>query len=167
MNRRNFTLGAAVATLILSGPALGQSASLVLEGDLGQGESIVLSDADLLALPQLEIETSTIWTEGVQKFSGPLLSDVLAEFGAGRGNIELVAVNDYRVIVDIDLISETAPIIANRIDGMPFTPRNKGPFWVIFPYDSSADYQNELVYAASVWQLTTINVLKEQACIAR
>ena len=161
MNRRNFTLGAAVATLILSGPALGQSASLVLEGDLGQGESIVLSDADLLALPQLEIETSTIWTEGVQKFSGPLLSDVLAEFGAGRGNIELVAVNDYRVTVDIDLISETAPIIANRIDGMPFTPRNKGPFWVIFPYDSSADYQNELLYAASVWQLTTINVLKE------
>jgi hypothetical protein len=31
--------------------------------------------------------------------------------------------------------------------------RDKGPLWVVYPYDSKPDYQSELIYVRSIWQL--------------
>jgi hypothetical protein len=84
---------------------------------------------------------------------------VLDRVGARPGDLRFSAINDYSVAVNRELVTQDAPIIANRIDGKPFGRREKGPFWIIFPYDLSADYQTEMVYAASVWQLNRITVL--------
>lgn len=160
MKRRNFlTIAAASGLYATSGfRASAQTSILSLTGDLASGARS-FSDQDLLDLPQVSFETSTLWTEGVLEFSGPSLKSVLEASGAGQGNIVMTAVNDYSVEMPQDIVSDELPIIANRINGEPFSVRDKGPLWVVFPYDSDTELQQELIYSYSIWQLNRIEVL--------
>jgi len=161
MNKYRWIIITAAASVFFAAPAFSQQNELFLKGDLAGGEVINLDDDTISAFRQNVIETETIWTSGQIQFSGPTLWDVLEHYDAGSGNIELTALNDYSAVVARSLITKEAPIIANRIDGAPFGPRHKGPYWIVFPYDSSPEYRNQVVYAASVWQLTSITVLKD------
>jgi hypothetical protein len=38
--------------------------------------------------------------------------------------------------------------------------RDKGPLWLIYPYDSKAEYQSETIYSRSIWQLVKIDLTK-------
>ena len=161
MNRRKFFLLSSMTAASLCGPAFADNGdTITLSGDLRDKDDVVLSDGDLMQLPQVSFETSTIWTNKRQTFSGPTLLSVLERYGAGEGPLELGAINDYTVNVARSLVSPVAPIIANRIDGQPFGRREKGPFWVVFPFDSAAAYQNEQIYSVSIWQLSQIRVLE-------
>ena len=73
-----------------------------------------------------------------------------------------VGANDYKVDISPALIDDTYPIIANRIDGMPFSLREKGPLWIMYPFDKRKEYQTEPVYGAAVWQLVEIRVLTSE-----
>lgn len=159
MLRRQFlrTTGA-----VMSLCAIGQSGhaagDVLLTIDVaGDGSDLrQFTDADLLALPQISFTTSTIWTDGALTFSGPSLADVLAAAGLASGDITLTAVNDYSVAMPRAQIETGVPIIANRINGAPFGVRDKGPLWLVFPYDAADRYQSEEVYSYSIWQLTQI-----------
>lgn len=164
MLARRTMFGIATAILATWGLATaGQTEEtlLTISGELDDAATVSLSDADLTALPTIEFETGTIWSEGVKTFSGPSLKSVLEHAGAGSGDLLLVAANDYKVSLPRDVVEDDYPIVANRIDGKPFGIREKGPLWVVFPYDSEARFQSELVYSYSVWQLIEIEVVKE------
>ncbi|MBY6201020.1 molybdopterin-dependent oxidoreductase [Maritalea mobilis] len=119
------------------------------------------TDADLADLPQHSFQTSTIWTVGVPEFSGPSLASVLAAAGMEDSvrQIRLTALNDYAVLIDIEQIEEDVPIIANRMNGATFSVRDKGPLWVVFPFDAAPRYRAETIFAISVWQLRHIEAL--------
>ena len=68
--------------------------------------------------------------------------------------ILLTALNDYSVTMETALIGPNAPIVANRIDGVPFSVRDKGPLWIMFPFDLDIRYSSESFYAVSIWQLS-------------
>lgn len=147
------------ATPAVDGPVL-----LTVGGDIAipnQDDLAVFDRARLESLPQQTFTTSTNWTEGTQTFSGPALSDVLAAAGAGEGSITAIALNDYAVAIARSEIGEDAPIIATRIDGEPFSIRNKGPLWIVFPFDSDPVFQTELTYSLSVWQLAQLIVTEK------
>ncbi len=120
-----------------------------------------MTDADLQALPQVEFTTSTIWTTDPVTFAGPTLAAVLESVGAADGSLSMVAVNDYKVQMPRGVVAQDAPIIATRLNGEPFTIRNKGPLWLVFPFDSSTAYQTEEIYSYSIWQLTRIAVVPD------
>lgn len=159
MNKRDFILAAAAACVGLTRRAAASEPLLVLDGDIRGGAVVNLDDHDLSALPQTEFDTSTQWTTGLRRFSGPLLAHLLDHHGAGPGDLRLAAINAYSMTINRNLITSEAPIIANRIDGQPFSRRDKGPFWVVFPYDRATGYRSEQVFSASVWQLSQITVL--------
>lgn len=119
---------------------------------------VVLDMAAIEALPQLSFETSTVWTDGVHEFTGPTLASVLEATGAVGTMIRARAVNNYVIEIPVDSIEDTAPIIATRIDGQPFARREKGPLWIIYPFDSDARFQSESVYSRSIWQLVELTV---------
>jgi hypothetical protein len=50
------------------------------------------------------------------------------------------------------------PIVAFARNGAPMPLRDKGPLWIVYPYDSNPDYQSELIYSRSIWQLDRIEV---------
>jgi len=118
-----------------------------------------LDRSELESLPQVTFETSTIWTDAAINFSGPALDDVLASVGAGQERILLFAENGYNVEFPREHLESAAPIIATRINGDPFSLREKGPLWLVFPYDSDPVYRTQTIYAYSIWQLTSIEVI--------
>ncbi|MBC7479418.1 MAG: oxidoreductase [Pseudorhodobacter sp.] len=122
------------------------------------GHKARLDLAMLDALPQVAFTTTTIWTEGATSFSGPSLTSVLALLQAEPGQITVSAANDYKVTLAGGTITGDAPILATRKNGLLLSLRDFGPIWLVYPYDSSADYKTNLIYAQSVWQMTHLTV---------
>ena len=114
----------------------------------------------LQALPQRSFETSTIWTEGEISFVGVSLSVLLEQIGAEGATIRATAINDYAVEIPVDSISALDPIVAYEMDGVAMSRRQKGPLWIVYPYDSDTKYQTEVIYSRSIWQLDRLEVVK-------
>ncbi|MDE9450231.1 molybdopterin-dependent oxidoreductase [Aliiroseovarius sp. Z3] len=114
----------------------------------------------LEAMEAQEFETTTIWTEGLQTFTGVSLAALLDDFGVTEGAIKATAINDYAVEIPVDDAIEGGPIIAYRLNGDPMSVRDKGPLWVVYPYDSDKAYQTEIIYSRSIWQLDRIDVIE-------
>jgi hypothetical protein len=117
-------------------------------------------EAMLRALPATEFATSTIWTTGKQDFKGVSVKALLNLLGVKSGTLEATAINDYAVAIPVADAGTQAPIIAYSDNGQPMSVREKGPLWVVYPYDTSSDYRSELVYSRSIWQLDRIVVVK-------
>jgi hypothetical protein len=50
------------------------------------------------------------------------------------------------------------PLLATLANGEPMSVRDKGPVWMLFPYDDVAAYRTEQTYARSIWQLNRIEI---------
>ncbi|SMY07660.1 molybdopterin-dependent oxidoreductase [Flavimaricola marinus] len=106
-----------------------------------------------------EVETSTIWTDGVQTFVGVSLAAMMEHIGVEDGMLFATAINDYTVEIPVSDAVEGGPIIAYEQNGRPMSVRDKGPLWIVYPFDSSAEYRTEVVYSRSIWQLDRIEIV--------
>jgi len=111
------------------------------------------------ALPQRETRTTTPWHEGLQEFTGPLLSDLMAAAGAAGSQLRIVAVNDYAATMPWPDIEAFPVILAARQNGETMSVRDKGPLFVIYPFDEFPELRNEIHFSRSVWQVGAIEVL--------
>lgn len=117
-----------------------------------------LSLKDLKKFPQTQFETSTIWTKGKNSFTGVLLKDFIEFIQADVQAIKLTALNDYSIEVPASDGVEDGPIIAYLMNGKELSVRDKGPFWLVYPYDSSTKYRSETIYSRSIWQIAHIEI---------
>ncbi|MFD2172524.1 oxidoreductase [Rhodobacter lacus] len=132
----------------------------ILPGESRAGSRVArFDDAMLAALPREDFRTTTIWTSGAVHFSGVPLRALLDRLGVQGGRLRVIALNDYAVEIPVADIETRAPLLADRRDGQPMTIRDKGPLWIIYPYDADPAYRNEVIYARSVWQVDRIEVL--------
>lgn len=111
------------------------------------------------ALPQRETVTSTPWYDGPQTFSGPLLSDLLDTLSVQGTTVRAVAINDYAVDIPVSDLLDYPVILASRHNGNLMSVRDKGPLFVVFPFDEVPSLNNEVYYARSAWQVRRIEVL--------
>lgn len=134
---------------------------LSIDGPIAQANSGAEAQFDmdmLAAMPSVTFSTTTPWTDGSSSFTGVPLKALLQAVGADGTSVSAIALNNYAVDIPMDSLTDTAPIVAYHIDGKTFSRRDKGPLWIIYPYDSSADYRNELIYGRSIWQLQRLTV---------
>jgi hypothetical protein len=124
-----------------------------------QGARAMLDMAMLEALAQQSFTTKTPWFKQARKFTGPLLRDVLGLVGAQGTTLRIAALNDYRIDVPSEDTRRFDVLLARLIDDKPITVREKGPLFMIYPFDSDAALRNPLYYSRSVWQLNSIDVL--------
>ena len=117
--------------------------------------------ADLERMEEARFTTSTIWTEGEIEFHGVPMGALLDQMEITAGTLELIAVNDYFVEIPVDEARESAAIIAYRMNGELMSRRDKGPLWLVYPFDSDVKYQSETYYSKSIWQIDRIKVLSE------
>lgn len=119
--------------------------------------TLQLDQALLESLPQTEFTTSSTWTSGTPTFKGVLLHDLIAAVGATGGTITLKAANDYAITMPMADVTEEAPLLAFLMDGQTMSLREKGPVWMVYPYDKDEKYRTEEVFARSIWQLVEID----------
>ncbi|MEL5876626.1 molybdopterin-dependent oxidoreductase [Cereibacter sphaeroides] len=143
-------------------PAPVEAPLLTVRGAIGVTNAEGKAEFDLpmlQSLPTRSYQTSTVWTEGVHEFEGVPLRALLERLGVAEdASVSAVAINDYAVEIPASAIEADAPIIAYHIDGATFSRREKGPLWVIFPYDADARYRSEVTYGQSIWQLDRLTV---------
>lgn len=122
-------------------------------------DGVAKFDIDLLnSLPQHSFTTTTIWTEGANTYQGVLLKDLLEAIGAAGSTISATALNDYQISFPASEIGDDAPLVAYLADGKPMSVREKGPLWLIYPFDGNSDYRTEETYARSIWQMDRLNI---------
>ena len=165
-------LRAAAAALLLPAAAIAQSdpaplpapegeVVLTVTGDIAvtnEGDAAVFDVAMLEAMDPVTIETTTIWTDGVQTFTGVPLARLMEAVGAEGESLSATAINDYAVQIPSEDWVEDGPIVAYLANGEPMSVRTKGPLWIVYPYDDVAAYRSEVIYARSIWQLDRIAV---------
>ena len=113
----------------------------------------------LQSLDNTTFETSTIWTEGNHLFEGVSLANLVEYLGIEGESLRATAINDYAVEIPLEDAVEEGPIIAYKMDGKIMSLRDKGPLWIVYPFDSNPSYSTEVTYARSIWQLDRIEVL--------
>jgi len=160
--RRTFLLSLPAAALPLA-PAVWAldppTGKIVLTIESKQsGRKVDFDMAMLEKLPQRSFTTHTPWYPTPRTFTGPLLRDVLAAARASGTQLRLIALNDFKVGMPAADTTKFDVIMARLLDGQPMAVRDKGPLFVIYPYDSSTDLQSELYFGRSAWQLRTIEV---------
>jgi hypothetical protein len=162
--RRLLTLLIACAAVAVSAAGLQAPVGKVILSVTGKiavfnaGDRADFDLAMIQALPQHRIETSTPWYHGVTRFTGPLMADLLAAVGARGTVLATVALNDYKVDIPVaDLVTHGA-ILAWAHDDQPMPVRDKGPLFIVFPYDAAPVLQSERFFNRSPWQLRLIEV---------
>lgn len=116
-------------------------------------------DAGMIdALPTYSIKTNTPWYKQSMTFTGPRLSDVLAVTGATGSVLEIKALNDYKVDVPFSDATQFQPILARQMDGKVLSIRDKGPLFLVYPFDARPELKNDIYYGRSIWQISNILV---------
>lgn len=150
--------------LLLAWPCVSQADEVVTQAapvlSLRLGERLIeLDRAQLAALPQHRVQTSTAWTDGKKVFEGPLMRDVLALLGLSATSVQSVTLqawNDYEVEVNAADYYQWDVVLAHSMDGQPLTLRDRGPLWVVYPRDDFAPLQDSRFDHRWVWMLRTI-----------
>ncbi|MES2959473.1 MAG: hypothetical protein V4792_14880 [Pseudomonadota bacterium] len=110
-------------------------------------------------LPQRNVHTETPWYSAARSFSGPLLRDVLAAAGAKGRALRLVALNDYRVEIPFDDVQRYDVVLARQLDRKPMSVREKGPLFVMYPFDAQPQLRNAVYFSRCIWQLRSIELV--------
>lgn len=156
-----FVFSALAASFTVAGPVFAEEPLLTVSGNVSaDGGEVAFDRAALEALPASTIVTSTIWTDGTHEFTGVYLSDLLAAVGAPTSGIRATALNDYSIDIPAEDAAPGAALVAYKMDGEPMSIREKGPLWIVYPYDTQAKFRTEVTYSRSIWQLDRIEVLE-------
>tara|TARA_B100001105_G_scaffold61686_2_gene47775 strand:+ start:2477 stop:2989 length:513 start_codon:yes stop_codon:yes gene_type:complete len=114
--------------------------------------------AMLQRLPQTEIVTRTPWYATTRTFSGPLVRDVLSACGARGDKVQAVALNDYRVEIPFDDLMRYDVVLATLLDGKPMQVRDKGPLFIMYPFDRRPELRTAVYFSRCAWQLVKLEV---------
>lgn len=164
---RRFIRFAALAVLFAAAPASVRAENntvnmteevLDVSGALSKGAPLHLSLADIERMPKAKLATTTPWHTGRVEFEGVLVKDFLAAIGATGAKLVVTALNNYACEIPIQDLVKYGAILAYKRDGNYMPIRDKGPLFIVFPYDSNPVLATEKFYSNSPWQIASIVV---------
>jgi hypothetical protein len=112
----------------------------------------------LEALGMTTVETTTPWHEGKVKFEGVSLDRLMKQVGATGQRVAVVALNDYTTEIPMADFGKYGVILAIKLNGEYMSVRDKGPLFIIYPYDSNPELKTQTYYGRSAWQVARIDV---------
>lgn len=125
----------------------------------GQPAATDFTLAQLQALPQTTVITTTPWTEGSHTYTGVLLRNLLDKQGLQKATkLNAKALNDYVATLTVSDAYKYDVLLALTQDGKLLTRRNKGPVWVIYPLSLHPELDKPSYHSAMIWQLRAISV---------
>ncbi len=122
------------------------------------GQILQLDLAALQALPQQTVATHTPWHDGKVNFSGPRLWDLLEPLKPAGKTLRVTALNDYSVNIPLSDLQRYQPVLAWQLNGKALSVRNKGPLFLMYPFDAYPELQNQLYHGRAIWQIKMITV---------
>jgi len=112
----------------------------------------------LESLGMVAVETTTPWHEGKVKFEGVPVDKLMKQVGATGDRVVVTALNDYTTEIPMEDFAKYKVILAIKRNGEYMPVRDKGPLFIIYPYDSDPELKSQTYYARSAWQVAKIDV---------
>jgi hypothetical protein len=160
--------GAGMASLALIGPARAAVLALPLEKKIltisgkiastNDGDTAVFDRPMLEALGSDRFETVTPWYSGEVKFEGVRMDTLMRHVGATGDNVLATALNDFSTEIPVSDFSRFGVLLALKRDGNYMSVRDKGPLFIVYPYDSSPELKAQKFYSRSAWQVAKLLV---------
>lgn len=86
------------------------------------------------------------------------MSALMETVGASGNTLTAIALNDYVTNIPISDFDEFGVVLALKQDGEYMSVRDKGPLFIIYPFDSSSDLQSQIYFGRSAWQVAKMIV---------
>ena len=121
-------------------------------------------DAAVFDRPMLEnlgmytLETSTPWYNGRVRFEGIRMQRLMQAVGADGDKVIAYALNDYSTEIPISDFTQYEVLLALKRDGQYMSVRDKGPLFIVYPYDSRPELKHQKYYSRSAWQVARMVV---------
>jgi hypothetical protein len=159
LTRRALFFAAAGAVTLPFDHAFAADPILTVSGRIAGGGERSFTLADIESLPAQGFSTATPWHADVTAFEGVGLDVFLDHVGSTGSRLRLVALNDYAVEAEIADLAGKGAIFAYRENGRVMDVSDRGPLFLVFPFDSDPSLRHQSFYARCVWQLAAIEIL--------
>lgn len=136
-------------------------AILTLSGNIentNRDGKAVLDIASLEKLGVVSFQTTSPWYNGRTTFTGIPLQKLMDYVGAKGSVVKVTALNDYTTIIPLSDFKKYNVILALKINGEYMPIRDKGPLFVVYPYDSIPELNNQVYYSRSAWQVSRMDI---------
>jgi len=165
-----FTTVVAALITFVGSMALGVAAPLtapkdkpILEiaGSIGttNKDGAAVFDREMLESLGMEtITTTTPWHKGSVTFEGVPMAKVMELVGAKGKTVKALALNDYVTQIPMEDFAKFGVILALKRDGEYMPVRDKGPLFIVYPYDSRPELKSQTYYGRSAWQLKRLEI---------
>ncbi len=134
---------------------------LTLSGNIentNEGRKAVFDIASLEKLGMISFQTTSPWYDGRTTFTGIPLQKLMDYVGAKGSVVKITALNDYTTEIPLSDFKKYNVILALKINGEYMRIRDKGPLFVVYPYDSMPELNNQIYYSRSAWQVSRMNI---------
>jgi hypothetical protein len=78
--------------------------------------------------------------------------------GATGSFVTAYALNDFTTKLPISDFKRFHPILAMKRNGEYMSVRDKGPLFIVYPYDSDPELRQQVYYNRSAWQIARLTV---------
>ncbi|MCI0753061.1 molybdopterin-dependent oxidoreductase [Teichococcus vastitatis] len=144
---------------VLAAPT--QKPILTISGKINvrnKGETAQFDRAMLESLGMTSFETTTPWYQGTARFDGVRMDRLMETVGAFGERVLAYALNDYSTELPISDFRKYNVLLALKRDGAYMPVRDKGPLFIIYPFDSDPELKHQRFYSRSAWQLARLTV---------
>ncbi len=136
-------------------PILTVSGSITVSNQRGEA---IFDRAMLEELGLDQITTTTPWNSGLVRFDGVPLESLMQALGATGSFVTAYALNDFTTEIPISDFKRFHPILALTRNGEYMPVRDKGPLFIIYPFDSNPELKQQIYYNRSAWQVARLLV---------
>ena len=135
---------------------------LTVAGKIGifnDGAAARFDRAMLEELGTSQFTTVTPWYDGPVTFQGVRMRRLMEALGAQGDTLIARALNDYETRIPLRDVIDFDVLMAMKRNGEYMPVRDKGPLFLVYPFDSDPALRNQRYYGRCAWQLAQIDVV--------
>ena len=127
--------------------------SVTNDGDTARFDRAMLEELGMAGFT-----TVTPWYDGPVTFEGVPMTRLLQRLGGQGDTVQAVALNDYSTEIPMTDFARWGVLLALKRDGVYLSIRDKGPLFIVYPYDTNAELRAPRYYGRSAWQVARLVV---------
>lgn len=167
LSRRSFTLlGLASVVDVTKAysaelPAAPANPILVISGkikNVNQGGQAAFDRQMIERIGMETVVTKTPWYKDEERFEGVRLAHLMDCVGAYGDRVLVSALNEYTNELPLSDFAQYGTLLALKRNGAYMPVSDKGPLFIIYPFDENPELRQDKFYMRSVWQISTMEV---------
>ncbi|HHA1294218.1 molybdopterin-dependent oxidoreductase [Enterobacter ludwigii] len=123
-----------------------------------QNGAAVFDIAGLEKIGLVTMRTRNPWYNDQTRFEGIPMKKLMELVGAKGTVLSVTALNDYTTEIPIEDFTKYNVILAIKMNGQYMRVRDKGPLFIVYPYESNKELDNQVYYSRSAWQISKMVV---------